>query len=585
MRDVACSGGFLCFATLSLRNQGCPAGGEPWRTSNRRSRAATEGKQELSKSASLPNTFHEPFGERAKDGAQAPPAWKQEVNQLLAAHRTRRSGAQGGTDRQNLESPRTATVRAAEAAARVAARYAKAPSYSELLAGEARAAVRAAGAAANAARHAQAAAEAVLAGLEAAPADAEFWQPIELGERDSAAALHSAMPEHQAPIHVTPARWQDEPPAQSRLAQGGLAKGGLVGAQPRWEEALPVRTPVTAATPVRDVWSEMRLHPIPETAQPYREPARGYDPAFGQAVVAGEEFGYDAIDAVASATVEPVEHLPANLIEFPRELIAARKARPRLAEGPYYQASESPQLNIFEVDPDLLAPPVSISDTGMDAVAPPEWASIQLDHHSLYAPEAEYGRLDYPVQAYANPVAYESYGQGSYAGVPVAAAPSVSQRAANPAASPAAKQAAGPAEAAELQVAPMTDRVLAGLIDGALVTLAFVAAAVVVIASTEHPPAGPLALLAAGAGWLLFAVLYQYLFLSYAEAGTPGMRYARIALCTFDDENPTREQMRKRIPALLAAALPLGLGLVWAFLDFDRLAWHDRVTQTYQRKY
>ena len=26
--------------------------------------------------------------------------------------------------------------------------------------------------------------------------------------------------------------------------------------------------------------------------------------------------------------------LPANLIEFPRELVAARKARPRLAEGP-----------------------------------------------------------------------------------------------------------------------------------------------------------------------------------------------------------------------------------------------------------
>jgi len=583
MRNVACSGGLLYFATLSLRNQRCPAGHELWAAQGRATAdPATEGKQELSKSASLPNTFHEPFEEQAKDGAHATPAWKQEVNQLLAAHRTRRSGAQGGTDRRNVESPRTATARAAEAAARVAARYAKAPSYSELLAGEARAAVRAAGAAANAARHAQAAVEAVLAGLEAAPADAEFWQPV---EQDSAVALHSALPERQAPMHVTPAhvtpaRWQDEPPAPI-----GASRSGWVGAQPRWEEALPARTPVPAAAQARDVWSEMRVRPIPEPAQPHREPAHSYDPAFGQASIAGEEFGYDAIDPVASATVEPVEHLPANLIEFPRELIAARKARPRLAEGPYAQASESPQLNIFEVDPDLLAPPVSISDTGMDAVAPPEWASIQLDHHSLYAPEVEHGRRDYPLQAYANPVAYESYGQGSYAGAPVAAAPAVSARAVNAAASPEAKLAAGPAEAAELQVAPISDRVLAGLIDGALVTLAFVAAGVVGIASTEHPPAGPLALLAAGAGWLLFAVLYQYLFLSYAEAGTPGMRYARIALCTFNDENPTREQMRKRIPALLGAALPLGMGLMWSFLDFDRLGWHDRLTRTYQRKY
>jgi uncharacterized RDD family membrane protein YckC len=137
----------------------------------------------------------------------------------------------------------------------------------------------------------------------------------------------------------------------------------------------------------------------------------------------------------------------------------------------------------------------------------------------------------------------------------------------------------------ELLVAPFSDRLLAGLVDGALVMLAFLAAAVVVVASTEHPPSGKIALVAAVCGLALFGILYQFLFLSYAEEGTPGMRYARIALCTFDDDNPTREQMRKRIPALLLSMVPAGLGLLWAAVDGENLGWHDRLTRTYQRKY
>ena len=147
------------------------------------------------------------------------------------------------------------------------------------------------------------------------------------------------------------------------------------------------------------------------------------------------------------------------------------------------------------------------------------------------------------------------------------------------------EQAESRAAALEMMVAPMSDRLLAGIVDGALVTLAFLAAAVVVIASTEHPPAGRMALVAAGFGLLLFGLLYQWLFLSYAEEGTPGMRYARIALCTFDDDNPSRQQMRMRIPALVLAAVPAGLGLLWALFDGKRLGWHDRWTRTYQRKY
>jgi len=66
---------------------------------------------------------------------------------------------------------------------------------------------------------------------------------------------------------------------------------------------------------------------------------------------------------------------------------------------------------------------------------------------------------------------------------------------------------------------------------------------------------------------------------------TPGMRYARIGLCTFGDRNPTRKAMRRRVLATLLAACPLGLGLAWACLDEERLGWHDRMSRMYQRAY
>jgi len=63
------------------------------------------------------------------------------------------------------------------------------------------------------------------------------------------------------------------------------------------------------------------------------------------------------------------------------------------------------------------------------------------------------------------------------------------------------------------------------------------------------------------------------------------MRYAKIALCTFEDENPTREAMCRRVLYVLLSAAPLGLGFLWACFDPDRLGWHDRMSRIYQRSY
>ena len=45
--------------------------------------------------------------------------------------------------------------------------------------------------------------------------------------------------------------------------------------------------------------------------------------------------------------------IPANLIEFPREIIATRRMRPRLGDGP--GEADPQQLSIFEVDPNTVS--------------------------------------------------------------------------------------------------------------------------------------------------------------------------------------------------------------------------------------
>ena len=68
--------------------------------------------------------------------------------------------------------------------------------------------------------------------------------------------------------------------------------------------------------------------------------------------------------------------IPGNIIEFPRELVASRKARPRLAEGPLRaDGTPEPQLRIFEVEPAQIAaePEMPI------AAEAPEWQGLLLN--------------------------------------------------------------------------------------------------------------------------------------------------------------------------------------------------------------
>ena len=439
---------------------------------------------------------------------QSLPSWKDEVNARLAAHRTRR--AKPGDMQSHLPGFENTVSRqeslAARVAARVAERYSNAPTYSEMLAEEAANAARAAEAAALAAQQAHIAAEAIFAELESAAAQAR---------QKSQAGSHT------------------EPQATQQPGQVDLTPPSMTAAAPQffaaYHQPLPQHRDAQAQ---QDIDRDFEQRPVRSV-----EYSGKHEPS-----------AVEIVDPFEDATVAAAQPLLAKLIEFPRELIATRKARPRLAEGPLRESDVEPersQLRIFEVEPENISNEVTVDPALPDSL--PEWHSIRLSAR----PEPE------------NPERDAAFGHG---------------RSIQPA------EGVRPGSRFELplKIAPLEDRLMAAVVDLALGTAAFLLFVLVFTACATHLPSGKTAVFAGGLVLAVFFLAYQWLFFSYAEA-TPGMRYAKIALCTFEDENPSRRTMRGRIGALLLAALPLGLGFAWTFFDVDRLGWHDRMTRTYQR--
>ena len=422
------------------------------------------------------------------DGPHTPFALRQQVAERLAAHRARRGHTAHAAPPSSASRPQHG--RKAQIASAVADRYAHSQSYRSFLAAEAERSVH------------QADAVAAIATINArAIADAQQQLLADLDHWD-------LPPEPDACTHEL-----TSVPATSLRSE-------IAGYTVRHAESmLHSLTSARDGSPStrREVPDEIDLD---ECSLLDDEIAFRHDPTFAEAIA-------------------PLP-LAANLIEFPRQLIAARKVRPRLAEGPLREgtADADTQLRIFEVDPAHL----SVAASSGHAETTPEWSSI------LLAPQAagEYLASDMP--AFISTL------------VP--------------------------------QVAPIRRRLMAALVDGSIVLTTLLAGCGVFVETVAHvDPArlplhlAPLAAVStAAAAIALFSLLYLVLFFTFAEA-TPGMRYARIALCTFSDQNPSRRAIRRRILAMAIATLPAGLGLLWAFVDEDTLSWHDRLSQMYQRSY
>ncbi|HEX9120764.1 MAG TPA: RDD family protein [Terriglobales bacterium] len=131
-----------------------------------------------------------------------------------------------------------------------------------------------------------------------------------------------------------------------------------------------------------------------------------------------------------------------------------------------------------------------------------------------------------------------------------------------------------------LQVAPMSQRAFAGLVDALIVLLGAAVFVLIVLKARVPMPPAKAGFLFAMAASCVFWAIYEYLFLVYAGI-TPGMQMARLRLITFDGGPARRQARRGRAVAMVLSTLSLGLGLLWALLDEDTLCWHDRITRTY----
>ena len=446
-------------------------------------------------------------GDDSKAEQDSATALKRQVAERLAAHRSR----QGHTEAAGLipvSEPKPVKSRAKRVAAVVAERYAQTQSYRDFLAAEAARAIEQANAAAEiAARNA----EAVIVAQQQLLADLELWDQSEEQASSTPGVSGFLPPDHHATASGFPVFLDEMREPAPALSVASPVPGTTV----RLYEDVGLRQPSPG--------SENRINHAEHVNIPIDEE---------ESFLLDDEIAFRQTPVFA-APAGPTVAIPANLIEFPRQLVAPRKARPRLAEGPLREEADTAptaaQLRIFEVEADQIS---TAPIPGVETVVP-EWSSIRLDASPVREVSEERPELE----------------------------------------------ALLPLETASLNL-----RVMAAAVDGCILGTAAVAVLAAVALRLAELPALPIVAAGCAATLLILFVLYQLLFFTFADA-TPGMRYARIGLCTFSDENPTRAQMRHRTWAILLSAFPLGIGFLWALLDDDRLSWHDRITRMYQRGY
>jgi len=186
--------------------------------------------------------------------------------------------------------------------------------------------------------------------------------------------------------------------------------------------------------------------------------------------------------------------------------------------------------------------------------------------------EVDPGTFTAPSQAEAEPASTPTWQQPEWSGIKLEAQKQEVVKHEEPS-----------APVADVHLAPMGHRLMAVLVDGALVSAAIIVLSFVAAAGAGAVPAPRVVAFGAASVLLLLGMLYQALFLLMAGA-TPGMKYAGISLCTFDGRVPPPPELRSRLGALLLSVAPLCLGVAWALFDEDHLCWHDRLSGTYLRK-
>ena len=457
----------------------------------------------------------------------------------LAAHRNRRAvveNREGQTRREQVESQAAVRLQARRDAARaeghpdvsrvreaVAARYQQSVSYRDFLAAEAqRSIARAQAEAEVAARNAKAVEAAQRQLLD----EIDQWnQPAPSKAEDSFTDMPVLevveSPKHEAARTAVPA--SAGPRARTKISE---------------EASFDFTSLTEPMAPLTLAQLQVRMPEEVEWTSPsetYRVPSARVHGGADELAELDDEIEFRLAPEFHDLVLE-TQAIPGNIIEFPRELVASRKSRPRLAEGPLRaDGTPEPQLRIFEVEPAQ----ISVEPETSVVAEAPEWQGLLLG---------------------AGPSARVNFSRQLEAQLQLDQ---------------------------QIYAAPVARRALAATIDALCVAagLASFSAMVMKIAGpTLHPMPRPLLGATVAGSFVAFLVLYQLLFFTLNDA-TPGMRMARVAFCTFREGNPSRRALRRRMVSTALATCPLGLGLVWMLLDSDRLGWHDRMSRMYPRAY
>ncbi len=80
---------------------------------------------------------------------------------------------------------------------------------------------------------------------------------------------------------------------------------------------------------------------------------------------------------------------------------------------------------------------------------------------------------------------------------------------------------------------------------------------------------------------LLMTPLAYKLLWAYANRDTPGTQIARLELVDFDGRRPSRARRFARLFGSTVSLLAAGIGMIWAFVDEDKLTWHDHISGTF----
>jgi len=127
--------------------------------------------------------------------------------------------------------------------------------------------------------------------------------------------------------------------------------------------------------------------------------------------------------------------------------------------------------------------------------------------------------------------------------------------------------------------APM-HRACAAAIDGSMILIGCGLFVTVFYLLGGSFPASKPAILTMGAAALLIAMFYGFLWVC-AGCQTPGMRALRLTLINFDGFPPDDNSRWLRYLGACLGYCAGGLGLLWALLDEESLAWHDHISKTF----